>query len=167
MENIEKKMECYVCFETYSSKVNLECSHELCLACFSKILQPNEPFHCPMCRKEYNTIVGKDSEKKLREEIRLCHSINNLNLEIYMNQLIKEEKLRIENRELRMNLRKVEREQRELEFEIKQRELESEIKQRELESEIKQRKLESKIKQRELDSKIKQRELESKTCCIF
>ena len=47
-------MDCIICYQKIKNKVSLECSHELCLKCFSYILQTQQKFSCPMCRKNYN-----------------------------------------------------------------------------------------------------------------
>ena len=55
--------ECIVCYNDIKNKVSLECSHELCLKCFTNILKSNYIFSCPMCRHKYNDIYLKDEEQ--------------------------------------------------------------------------------------------------------
>ena len=46
MKNTEQ---CFICFEENQEKIVFDCSHYICLVCYSKLLE-NYNVICPMCR---------------------------------------------------------------------------------------------------------------------
>lgn len=47
MENTEET--CIICFEENQEKIVFDCSHSICLMCYSKLLENNNVI-CPICR---------------------------------------------------------------------------------------------------------------------
>ena len=47
MENTEET--CIICFEENQEKIVFDCSHFICLICYSKLLENNNVI-CPICR---------------------------------------------------------------------------------------------------------------------
>jgi hypothetical protein len=48
MENTEEP--CIICFEENKEKILFDCTHSICLFCYSKLLE-KENAVCPICRK--------------------------------------------------------------------------------------------------------------------
>jgi len=45
---------CDICYKDLTSKVSLECRHEICVMCFLEIIGMTRTFKCHMCRKQYD-----------------------------------------------------------------------------------------------------------------
>jgi len=45
---------CDICYKDLTSKVSLDCGHELCVMCFLEIMGMTRTFKCHMCRKQYD-----------------------------------------------------------------------------------------------------------------
>jgi hypothetical protein len=48
-------IECIICFEDYNDIIIFDCSHTICLVCYEKILNSNNP-KCPVCRSDIDII---------------------------------------------------------------------------------------------------------------
>ena len=76
METIEcnnSLTSCDICYMDITSKVTLECKHELCVMCFLEVrggLSTWSVYKCHMCRKEYNW-KKKEYNETLEETLSL------------------------------------------------------------------------------------------------
>ena len=61
---------CDICYKDLTSKVSLDCGHELCLMCFLEIMGLTRTFKCHMCRKQYDWKKEETLEEKLSLLIR-------------------------------------------------------------------------------------------------
>ena len=71
MENTEET--CIICFEENQEKIVFDCSHFICLMCYSKLLENNNVI-CPICR----TII-ENPVKPISTSIAILNDTNLIN----------------------------------------------------------------------------------------
>jgi hypothetical protein len=60
--------ECVICASEYSQNeyITFDCSHQVCLVCYERLLQENKP--CPFCRARIDLFIDTQTDE--------THSIN-------------------------------------------------------------------------------------------
>jgi hypothetical protein len=71
MENTKET--CIICFEENQEKIVFDCSHSICLMCYSKLLENNNVI-CPICR----TII-ENPVKPISTAIAILNDTNPIN----------------------------------------------------------------------------------------
>jgi hypothetical protein len=44
---------CVICFEMYTKETSIQfkCLHDICIACYEKLINQHSTIHCPLCRE--------------------------------------------------------------------------------------------------------------------
>ena len=63
------KKECSVYYEVLINKVLLECGHEFCCKCCTKITNNNRKFVYPLCRKDYKQFGAEENVEEEKKNV--------------------------------------------------------------------------------------------------
>lgn len=54
---------CVICFEPYTKETSIQfnCLHDICIACYEKLINQHTTLHCPLCRELVETVEASQT----------------------------------------------------------------------------------------------------------
>jgi hypothetical protein len=68
---------CVICFEMYTKETSIlfQCSHQICIVCYEKLINQHNTVHCPLCREIVESVETEHIPQPVIVEppSRICH----------------------------------------------------------------------------------------------